>query len=139
MNERIKKATLAVKAAEAAQAVGAECAPDTVEIAGVRFWLPTLAHVWAVERLRVKIQGYASLIDFGVVVTCLLGHDPGEVRNRLLAMIGRGEIDEYAYTWVIDHRLDTPAVNRVLEEVAEPVFHFKKKADQIMSQTPPTD
>lgn len=139
MNERIKKATRAVKAAEAAQAVGAEYAPETVEIGGVKFWMPTLAHVWAVERLRVKVQGYASLIDFGVIVVCLLGHDSGEVRNRLLAMISRGDIDQYAFGWVIDHQLDEPAVNQVLDEVAEPVFCFKKKADQMINRPPPVD
>lgn len=111
----------AEREARAAQAVGGEAAPDSVEIGGVRFFQPTLAHVWFCNRIRQSPVGFGSLIDLGACLVASLTMPQAEVRNTLMPAIDRGGVTQFCYDRLIDFGVTVETLNDAYEQLWQPL------------------
>ena len=78
----IEKQMDAVEAARERQAVEPEAMYSYIDVKGVRFYRPTVAHSWVLTDLSVKF-GKLSGIDGQLVTAYVLMHDSQEVLNRI--------------------------------------------------------
>jgi hypothetical protein len=109
------------RAARDAQAVGSEDAPDVVEIGGVRFFRPTLAHVWFFNRLQSAPECSASLIDFAACLVAAITMPQAEVRNILMPAIDKGTVVQLSYDRLIDFEVTVATVNDAYEQLWQPL------------------
>ena len=78
----IEKQIDAVEAARERQAVEPEAMYSYIDVKGVRFYRPTVAHSWVLTDLSVKF-GNLSGIDGQLATAYVLMHDSQEVLNRI--------------------------------------------------------
>ena len=78
----IEKQMDVVEAARERQAVEPEAMYSYIDVKGVRFYRPTVAHSWVLTDLSVKF-GNLSGIDGQLVTAYVLMHDSQEVLNRI--------------------------------------------------------
>jgi hypothetical protein len=125
-NEKaIKGARKKVKEAEQKQAVGAEFAGDYLDLQGIRFFKPTMAHIWLFQRMKTSVQCTASLSDFGVCVAYALTHKQDAVRNKLMTEVTKGQIVDRAYNFVSVKKIEIATVDEVLEKLAYKVLQIR--------------
>ena len=78
----IEKQMDVVEAARERQAVEPEAMYSYIDVRGVRFYRPTVAHSWVLTDLSVK-YGKLSGIDGQLATAYVLMHDSQEVLNRI--------------------------------------------------------
>lgn len=116
LNEQIKQTSNELSNAQQRQAVQEEFAPDYLDIKGVRFFKPKVAHVWLFTRLKHMV--FNSLTDLGIVTVYALGHNQEKTRNDLMRAATRGSIVDDAYRFICEKELDEDDVNTILKELA---------------------
>ena len=114
--------------ARSAQAVGAENAPETVEIGGVVFHQPTLSHMWFYNRLSQCGQAMPTLIDFAVCIVAASTMPAKECRNTLFGAIDRGDAVAVCYERVVALGIDSDLVNEVYVRLWQPWVESRKAA-----------
>ena len=78
----IEKQMDVVEAARERQAIEPEAMYSYIDVKGVRFYRPTVAHSWVLTDLSVKF-GNLSGIDGQLATAYVLMHDSQEVLNRI--------------------------------------------------------
>jgi hypothetical protein len=137
IDQQIEKQLAELNQAKADAAVGAENAPDTVQIGPATLFKPTLAHVWFYNRLNRSGDCGASLADFAVCLIAVLTLPQDLVRNVAIPLIGSGSLSDWAYGRLIDAGLDEDAVNEAYVQLWKPVLPAAKKPADKESGTGP--
>lgn len=127
-NKKIHKQIEKVAEAKETQAVQEACAPDWIDRKGVRFYKPNLAAIWFYNRLKVSVNGFASLADFGacLVYACSLNQEG--IRNIAMPAITSKTIEVLTFDFFIENKIDQDDVNAILEAIWNPVL-YKDKDD----------
>ncbi|MEA4862721.1 MAG: hypothetical protein VB042_05390 [Victivallaceae bacterium] len=121
--DAIKDQMATVEAARSRQAVGAEAASDYEMIDGIKFFKPTFAHTWFVQRVAAMPVSDPSLSDFGVIVTASLLMDSVAVRNEVIPLADdRQKLATWAYGMLIQFSVELDTVNTVLTGIAAPLL-----------------
>lgn len=120
IDRRIDAQIAVERAAREAQAVGGEAAPDTVEIGGVRLFVPTLAHMWFYNRLAKSPLAMPSLIDFAACIVAALTMPAKEVRHTLMPAIDKGNLVTLCYGRLIDWGIEAETVNEAYARLWQP-------------------
>ena len=107
MGKTIEKLTKKVADARSSAALGAEFAPDHVEVRGVKFYYQTVAHAWVIPMAAQRCEKL-STFEKGIVTTYLLAQSPEDVRNRCMQEIRKGEVFDRAMDFFISRGI-TPA------------------------------
>lgn len=128
--QEIKKVREKLKVAKERQAAGIEFAGDYLELDGVKFYKPTMAHLWLFERMKHSVQCTASFSDFGVCVAYGLAHKQEDVRNKLMAQVTKGQLVDKAYAFVSAKEIQIETVDEVLKKLAYKVLKITSDDDQ---------
>ena len=120
---KLNKQLAKVAAAKSNQAVQGEVAPDMIERSGVKFYKPNMASIWFLNRLKMNVNGFASLADFGVCLVYACSLDQKQIRNIAMPAISKGNIADVAYGFILLSGLTEADVNDVLEELWNPILN----------------
>jgi hypothetical protein len=144
MNDKQKKLTKEMQrasgeldAAKQRQAVQEEFAPDYLDIKGVRFFKPKIAHVWLF--MRLKHMMFNSLTDLGIATVYALAHNQEKTRNELMRAATRGSIVDDAYRFVCEKELSEDDVNTILKELAGDLLKTDDDEKKTMTETAKTE
>jgi hypothetical protein len=113
MNEKVKGQVNKVVEAKNRAAVQEQFAPDYMEVKGVKFYKPKLAHVWPLSRIQALEM---PPMDRAIVIAYALTHDQESTRNVLMREITKGEVVDRAYAFFQDNNLGPEEVGKVADE-----------------------
>jgi hypothetical protein len=117
-----------IDAAKAVRNVGAEAAPDSAVIAGVKFNKPTVSHFWLFARMGDMPVKHP--MDRGVAVAYALSCESKDVRNRLFAEVDDGSLVANAYDFMDANGIgpgDLEKISNLASGVFGPVDPDEKK------------
>lgn len=127
---QIKAVSEKLQKAQEEQNVGAEFAPDYIDLQGVRFFKPKVAHIWVFERLQHYVDGFPSLDDFGSCLVYTLAHNQDTARNKIMREITRRQIIDNAFEFICKKELTKETIDTVLETYCYKVLNISVEDDE---------
>jgi hypothetical protein len=124
LNNKILQASGELHAAKQRQAVQEQFAPDYLDIRGIRFFKPLVAHVWLFTRIKFMVLN--SMMDLGVCTVYALAHDQEKTRNELMRAVTAGTIVDDAWSFICEKELTSDEVNLILEQLAAELLNLNK-------------
>lgn len=124
--ETINAQVAKTAAARSAASIQTEAAFDYIEVGKVKFYRPTMAHVWLLLKIA-QAGGSTAPDDRQTVMAYILANSAEAVRNKCVQQSIRGTLTEAAYFFMIDNNLNPEDVFPVVNELAADVFEKKTK------------
>ena len=111
-------------AARSAASVQPEAAYDYIEVGKIKFYRPTMPHVWLLLKVAQK-NGSILPDDRQTVMAYILANSAESVRDKCVMQATRGQLADAAYLFMMDNNLDPEAVFPIVNELAADVFEKK--------------
>jgi len=112
--------------AKSAAAVQPDAMYDYIEVCGIKFHRPTIAHTWVY--MLIARQCPALLTD-PVAIGYLLAHNQEDTRNKVLREVLNGTIREAAYKFVIEKNIDPVEFFETVQTLSDDLI--KKKMETV--------